>query len=219
MFSRFIAQSLCTALLVVTAQQASAQTSTQDQWRIGLGRGDMNFTDSSAAAILPSHQPVVEVGWSRQLSGPWSLRAGFLHAPNKHRQTQHTVPAGVGITHTEDKDVSARVNLVQLGFGYTVADGRWGQLTAVSMLTHSRISLQGVERDTVVSGGITTHAPTYQWSYRGNSNRLTIGLEYQLPSVESMWGVVPYAQIQKFTADGGMGGKPVLISAGLAKSF
>ncbi len=218
MFIRTVASSLCAALLAVTAQQASAQASSKDQWRIGLGRADLHYS-GSAAEILPSHQPSIELGWTRHLSGPWSLRAGFVHAPNKHRQTQHIVPAGGGITHTEDKDISARINVFQLGFGYTLAEGRWGQLTAMGMLTHSRMAIQGVENDTIVSGGTTTYAPVYNWRYRGNSNRLTVGLEYQLPGVESMGGVAPYVQIQKFTADGGMGGKPFFISAGLAKSF
>ena len=218
MVSRHFASSLCTALLAVVTQQASAQASSKDQWRIGLGRADLHYS-GSAAEILPSHQSFIEVGWTRHLSGPWNLRAGFLHAPNKHRQTQHNVPAGGGITHTEDKDISARINVFQLGLGYTLAEGRWGQLTAMGMLTHSRMAIQGVENDTFVSGGTTTHAPVYNWRYRGNSNRLTMGLEYQLPRVESIGGLVPFVQIQKFTADVGMGNKPFLISAGLAKSF
>lgn len=219
MVSRHFASSLCTALLAVVTQQASAQASSKDQWRIGLGQVNTPYTNPQNAAVGPDSNPLLEVGWTREISGPWSLRAGFIHAANTHRLTQRTETFLSGRTQQTDIDSSTQANVFQLGVGLALAEGSWGKLTAASMITHTRGTVRVSVTDIYQGGGLPTQQTTSTGSVRGSMNRLTLGLEYQLPAVEVLGGLSPYVQVQKFTSDNGEGGKQTFITAGLIKSF
>lgn len=211
MLSRYTAQFLCAALLAVATQQANAEADPKNQWRIGLGVMDLHYNVGEAAEVWPDHQPAVEIGWTRQLSGPWSVRANFLHAPSKHRQTHQIV----SMDHTEDNDNSAKYSLFQVGVGYTLTEAHWGKLTVFGMLTHARATFQFTEIETI--GGTTR--PPRKGEGQINKNRLMLGLEYQLPGIDTLGGALPYVQVQSLISSSALGGNHTVVSAGLVKSF
>lgn len=219
MVTRHFASSLCAALLVVTAQQASAQAFSKDQWRVGLGQVNTPYTNPQNAAVGPASNALVEVGWSRDLGGPWSLRAGFIHALDTHRHTQRSTTFLSGRTQLTDVDSSTHANVFQLGVGLAVADGSWGKLTATGMLTHTRGTVSSVVTDTYQGGGQSDQQTISSASSKSNLNRFTLGLEYQLPFIQVLGGFSPYVHLQKLTSDNGAGGKQTFITAGLIKPF
>lgn len=219
MIYRYIAQHLCAVLMLITAQQSSAQVAARDQWRFGMGQVNTPYTNPQNASVGPSSNPLVEIGWSRELSGPWSVRAGFTYALESNRQTQRSTNFLGGRTQSTEIDISTQANVFQVGVGLKLAQGTWGKLTTTGMLTHTRGALSSMVIDTFQGGGQLTQQTISGGSVRGNMNRLMLGLEYQLPPIGTLAGLSPYVNAQKFTSDNAEGGKQTFITAGLIKTF
>ncbi len=142
-----------------------------------------------------------------------------MHAADTHQLTQRSETFLSGRTQQTDIDSSTQANVFQVGVGLALAEGSWGKLTALSMITHTRGTVRVSVTDIYQGGGLPTQQTTSVGRARGNMNRLTLGLEYQLPAIEVLGGLSPYVQVQKLTSDNGEGGKQTFITAGLTKFF
>lgn len=216
-FNRAITPALAT--LAFASTLAHAQGQAQDEWRIGFGQVQTPYVNPQNASVAPGTNPLIEIGWTRPLSGPWTLRAGFIHAAKNDRQTQRTTTFLNGTTQNTDINIHTRANVFQVGLGFAFVEASWGQLTATAMLTHTRAKTGTDVTIHFQSDGQVTQQFADSWSTHPKMNRFAAGVEYLGPRLESFGAVSPYVSVQKFTANNGEGGKQTLLTAGLSKRF